>query len=163
MSEEVKRRFSEEARLGLQPEFIKHMNEYIQHPENYPFTTSTEKWFQRFSVPIQFNLEFNFPIKRKSTTSNEFQKFYRKMVSSMEADYPLTVEQFLGKYNLHYPPHPHLIKKGLVERCQYTSTCVKCGKKQIIELQPLAVTKDYWQCSTCGQLHSHKRPGWGVG
>lgn len=141
------------------PEFLKHMNAYIKHPEKYPFTECKTKRFVRLVVQLEFRANYDFPIKGRKVTKQEEARFRREVIDQQlkERD-TLSLDEFLTKHNLDYPALLSYCP-DIRERREDTAKCVKCGEVQVIERDNLSEDRDYWICEKCGQTHSVLRAG----
>jgi len=141
------------------PEFLKHMNAYNKHPENYPFTECKTKRFARLVVQLDLKANYDFPIKGRKITKQEEARFRREIIEQqLHEREEMSLDDFLREHNIEYP--------ALLSHCPYirewredTCKCSKCGKVQVIERGDLSEDRDYWICRKCGQTHSVLRAG----
>jgi len=141
------------------PEFLKHMNAYIKHPEKYPFTECKTKQFVQFIVQITFRAKYNFSIKGKKATKQELARFRRVIIIRQQQERgKVSLDEFFTNHNLDYPDLSSYCPETREWR-EDICKCVKCEKVQVIERDNLSEDMDYWICGKCGQTHSVLRAG----
>lgn len=143
------------------PAWMYHYNRYEDFKEEYPLTVSEESYKIKYTTLITVELAKEFPISELNESpleqKNNRTAFYRELDKIDKMKF----ETVLESYQIESPGHPYAIwspkKTVYVER---KATCMSCGTSQIIELIPLAVDRDCWECAFCHKTHAHKRPGW---
>ncbi len=141
-------------------EWTTHMNRYLTHPEEYPYTESVQRqWYKPLLMEIHFKVEFNVPVSSGDPSREEVERAGQKIQAQFLTDIKtLSLGEVLEKYGVDAYSGIS-ITRHKTEWKLYTAKCVKCGELQHLELYPLSVDRDYWKCVNCGQLHSHIRPG----
>lgn len=149
-------------------EFVQHMREYKEHPENYPYVEYREQWYLEYNLAVSFKVPCMMPLPdgRKDAIEEEECAFRRECYDQLNYDTEhLTINDLEDKYHLGDVNID--LKKNHIGYVEFYVTCANCGAEHVYgEKQeknrmflPLSYDLDYWICDKCGQTHSVKRRG----